>query len=148
MAELVAEFSVPYFIMHMRGTPQTMMKNTHYDNLGMDIVQNLSTKINALRKIGIIDIVADPGIGFSKTVEQNIALLKSIDLLKTLDVPLLFGISRKSFLQKSFNCTAEDSLPISSVVHSHLIKKGVQILRVHDVKEAKQCVDFCRMMDF
>jgi dihydropteroate synthase len=146
LPNLVAEFGVPYIIMHMRGTPQTMMEDTKYENVCLEVMSNLSEKIRRFRKMGIIDIIADPGIGFSKTVDQNFAVLRNIELFKELNVPLLLGVSKKSLLRSTFDIQPEQALSITSSLHTYLINKGINILRVHDVKEAKQCVELNNLL--
>lgn len=146
LPNLVAEFGVPYIIMHMRGTPQTMMEDTKYENVCLEVMSNLSEKIRRFRRMGIIDIIADPGIGFSKTVDQNFAVLRNIELFKELNVPLLLGVSKKSLLRSTFDIQPEQALSITSSLHTYLINKGINILRVHDVKEAKQCVELNNLL--
>lgn len=140
MFKTVAQLKVPYIIMHMRGTPKTMTKLTDYKNVTIDIIKDLSEKITAARKFGICDIIADPGFGFAKTREQNFELLNNLDLFQNLGVPILAGISRKSFIYKTLNIEVSEALNGTSCLNTISLLKGANIIRVHDVKEAVQCV--------
>lgn len=144
LPELVAQYKVPYLIMHMRGTPQTMQKDTSYTDIVSEINRYFSERIQTFRSMGIQDLLLDPGIGFSKTVEQNFQLIKNAEMFHLLNCPVLFGISRKSFIQKKLGVSVENSLTATNVLHGELVKKGIQILRTHDVTETKQTVDILR----
>lgn len=146
MLPLVAKLNVPYILMHMRGTPATMQSLTEYDNLAADIIYSLAKKITALRQAGVSDIIIDPGFGFSKTLEQNYELLAKLPtLLQALDCPLLVGISRKSMITKVLSITPEAALNGTTVLNTIAILNGASILRVHDVKEARQAIDLCSL---
>jgi dihydropteroate synthase len=144
MPELVAKYSVPYIIMHMKGNPQTMQSLTEYENLHLEIINFFSKKVESFKKLGIHDIIIDPGIGFSKTVEQNFELIKNIGLYKELKHPVLFGISRKSFIHKKLNVSVENSLNGTTALHSFLAWQNCDILRTHDVAETRQVVELLR----
>ncbi|ARN79507.1 dihydropteroate synthase [Nonlabens spongiae] len=140
MLETVGSAQVPYIMMHMRGTPQTMKSLTNYENLITDINLYFSKRIAAARSHGINDIVIDAGFGFAKTVEQNYELLKKMNLLKAHDVPILAGLSRKSMIYKTLGIEAKDALNGTTALHMVALQKGASILRVHDVKEAVETI--------
>ena len=140
MLETVANLSVPYIMMHMRGTPQTMQTLTEYDNLTKDVNLYFSERINKARALGIIDLILDPGFGFAKTTQQNFELLNQLELLNIADLPLLVGVSRKSMIYKTLDTTAQNALNGTTALHMIALQKGAKILRVHDVKEAKECI--------
>ncbi len=140
MFEMVAEKNVPYIVMHMRGTPQTMKTLTNYDNLIKDITDYFINKISKLRTLGIKDVIADPGFGFSKTVAQNFELLQNMDYLELLEIPIMVGVSRKSMIWRTLEITPEQALNGTTVMNTVALMKGASILRVHDVKEAVECV--------
>lgn len=140
MLPTVANLHVPYIMMHMRGTPQTMQQFTKYDNLTKDILFYFSERIAAARALGIIDVIVDPGFGFSKTLEQNYELMKHLELFKMLDKALLVGVSRKSMIYKYLETNPQEALNGTSVLNTIALQKGAAILRVHDVKEAMECV--------
>lgn len=140
MLETTGELKVPYIMMHMRGTPQTMSGLTQYDNLVEDIIYDFSEKIALARAAGINDLILDPGFGFAKTLEQNYELLKQLELLLNLDYPLLVGISRKSMIYKLLDQSPEEALNGTTALHMYSLVKGAHILRVHDVREAVECV--------
>lgn len=141
MFDLVASHKAPYIMMHMRGTPQTMQKYIDYTNLIEDIAIYFGRKINELHRLGVTDIVLDPGFGFSKTLEQNYELLDKIDELHYFGLPILGGISRKSMIYKKLGIEPEQSLLGTTALNTLLLYKGVHIIRVHDVKEAKQLIN-------
>lgn len=140
MYRTVAKLKVPYILMHMRGTPKTMAKLTDYKNVTIEVLKDLSEKIALARAEGINDIVADPGFGFAKTREQSFQLLSNLELFKNLEVPILAGVSRKSFIYKTLETSAENALNGTTSLNTIALLKGVSILRVHDVKEAVECV--------
>lgn len=141
MFATVARLQVPYILMHMRGTPETMQTLTEYKDIAIDVATSLGEKVAALRALGIKDIILDPGFGFSKTIEQNYELLHRVDELHYFGLPILGGISRKSMIYKKLGITPEEALTGTIALNTLLLAKGVQLLRVHDVKEAKQLVD-------
>lgn len=138
MFETIGRLQVPYVVMHMRGTPQTMRENTRYENLVKEVIGYFSEKVLALRKFGVNDIIVDPGYGFSKTLEQNYEMLGRSELLQVLELPVLTGLSRKSMLYKVLGEGPEDALTATTAAQSIALMKGTNILRVHDVKEAVQ----------
>lgn len=136
----VAELKSPYILTHMRGTPQTMQNFAVYDNIVLDVVKELSVKINKLHSLGVSDIIVDPGFGFSKTIEQNFELLKGLKQFGLLDKNILVGISRKSMIWKTLGTSAADALNGTTVLNMCALLNGATILRVHDVKEAVETV--------
>lgn len=140
MMKTVAELQVPYIMMHMRGTPQTMKDLNEYDDLTEDILYYFSEKIAVAREYGINDLVIDPGFGFSKNISQNFELLSKLELFDHLQVPILAGLSRKSLIYKTFQTSPEEALNGTTVLNTISLLKGAQILRVHDVREAVECV--------
>ncbi|MBQ6279485.1 MAG: dihydropteroate synthase, partial [Muribaculaceae bacterium] len=144
----VAKLQVPYIVMHMRGTPAIMQQFTQYDgDVAADVLKELALKVDLLHQMGINDVIADPGFGFSKTVEQNYRLLECLDTFHSLGVPLLVGVSRKSMIQRVLDCSAQDALNGTTVINTIALMKGAHILRVHDVKaavEARTLVSFTR----
>lgn len=140
MFETVARLNVPYILMHMRGTPQTMQQHTRYDNFIQDILYYFSEKISKLNLLGVNDIIIDPGFGFSKTTDQNYQLMAYLKYFNIFDVPILAGVSRKSMIYKLLECTPQESLNGTSVLNTFALLSGANILRVHDVKEAVECV--------
>ncbi len=148
MFKIIAQHQVPYVMMHMRGTPETMMQNTDYKDLTKEVIYYFSKRINKARSFGINDLIVDPGFGFSKTLDQNYELFNDLELFRHLNVPLLIGISRKSMIQKKIKTTAADSLNGTTALHAIAIQKGVSILRVHDVKEAFETINLLQNLKF
>ena len=126
--------------MHMRGDPLTMMDDVIYDNISKDIIKYFSIKLAEARQAGINDLIVDPGFGFSKTRKHNFELLNHLELFKFLDVPVLVGISRKSMISKTLDSDADNALNGTTALHAIALDKGVSMLRVHDVKEAVECI--------
>ena len=146
MLSTVAELRVPYIMMHMRGTPQTMQQQTQYDHLIKDILFYFSERIAVARELGIIDLIIDPGFGFAKTLEQNFELLNNLELFNMIEKPLLVGISRKSMIYKTLGNSAQEALNGTSVLNTIALQKGASILRVHDVKEAVECIQLVKSL--
>jgi len=140
MFDTIAQLKVPYIIMHMKGTPQNMQDNPQYDCIEDEVKIYFEKKINQLKDKGVKDIIIDPGFGFGKTLEHNYQLLNRLEHLDALNLPLLAGVSRKSMIYKPLGTNAEHALNGTSVIHTICLEKGVTILRVHDVKEAMECV--------
>ncbi len=140
MLKTVGKAKVPYIMMHMRGTPQTMKSMTDYDDMILEINRYFSERIAAARCHGINDIIIDPGFGFAKNREQNFQLLSNLDLLTAHNVPILAGVSRKSMIYKTLNCTAQGALNGTTALNMVSLMKGANILRVHDVKEAMETI--------
>jgi dihydropteroate synthase len=141
MLSTVLQLQVPYIMMHMRGTSQTMQSQTDYKNVTLDVLHYFSERIAAARSAGINDLIVDPGFGFAKTIEQNFELLSNLELFKNLNVPLLIGISRKGMIHKTLNITPQEALNGTTALNGIALLKGANILRVHDVKEAVECVE-------
>jgi len=140
MFETVGALGVPYIMMHMRGTPQTMQQMTNYSNVVQELYTYFSERVQLARTHQIKDIILDLGFGFSKTREQNFKLLSSFDFYNHLNLPILAGLSRKSMIYKTLNTTADQALNGSSALHMVALQKGAKLLRVHDVKEAVECI--------
>lgn len=147
MYDTVADLNVPYILMHMRGKPENMQENLAYDQLVQDILDFFLAEVAILRQKGVKDVVIDPGFGFGKSVEQNYQLLKGLPLLQILEVPVLVGLSRKSMIYKLLNTTPAGALNGTSVAHLLALQGGARILRVHDVKEAKEVVTIWQQME-
>jgi dihydropteroate synthase len=140
MFDTIADLQVPYLIMHMRGTPQAMMKHTVYDNLMKDIFRYFAEKINCLHQKGVNDIWIDPGFGFSKTTRQNYEILNHLEQFSIFDLPLLVGLSRKTMIREVIQVLASEALNGTTALNMFALTQGAHILRVHDVKEAVQVV--------
>lgn len=144
MFAVIAKHNVPYILMHMRGTPQTMQTMTSYDNITEEILLFFTERINRLTQMGVSDIILDPGFGFAKTTEQNYELLRNLSDFSILNRPILAGLSRKSMLYKALNTTPEHALPATIAANTLALKGGASILRVHDVKEAVDAITVYR----
>lgn len=140
MLEVIAKYNVPYIMMHMRGKPKTMQSMTDYDDIVKEILFYFSEKISQARSLGINDLIIDPGFGFAKTIEQNYEVMQKVELFHNLELPMLIGISRKSMIHKFLGISADDALNGTTFLNTIALTKGAQILRVHDVKEAVECV--------
>ncbi len=140
MLSVVASMQVPYIMMHMKGTPQNMTTKAEYGNITKEVIFYFTQKLAEARKLGINDIIIDPGFGFAKTVDHSFELLNNLELLKSLDTPILAGISRKSMIYKTLHVSAKEALNGTALLHGIALNKGANILRVHDVKEALECV--------
>jgi dihydropteroate synthase len=140
MLDLIAEYQVPYVGMHMRGTPQTMNTLTDYQDIVFEIRYFFSTLAEEAAKRNINDLIIDPGLGFAKTIAQNFHLLYHLDAFKLIELPVLIGLSRKSMIYKTLNTTPENALNGSSALHMAALERGAHLLRVHDVKEAQECI--------
>lgn len=140
MLETIAKFQVPYIMMHMKGTPQTMQNFTHYEDIFKEMLFYFSERTAVARSFGINDLIVDPGFGFAKTLDQNYAVMQKMELFQMLELPLLVGISRKSMIYKTLEINAESALNGTTFLNAIALSKGAKILRVHDVKEAVECV--------
>lgn len=140
MLETVAGLRVPYICMHMLGTPATMQKNPQYDNVVTDVLDFFIERIDACTKAGITDVIIDPGFGFGKTIEHNFQLLKGMHAFAITGRPILAGLSRKSTISKTLGISAADALNGTTVLNTIALQQGASILRVHDVKEAKEAI--------
>ena len=142
----IAQLGVPYIMMHMQGTPQNMQMNPHYDNLLKEVFLYFAERVQKLRDLGAKDIIIDPGFGFGKTLEHNYELMNHLDEFQLFELPLLVGISRKSMIYKLLGTTPEEALNGTTVLNTLALMKGANILRVHDVKAAKEAVTLVEKM--
>ena len=140
MMQTVANLQVPYIMMHMKGNPQTMQSLAQYENVVKEMLFYFSEKVSQARSFGINDLIIDPGFGFAKTVEQNFEVMNNLELFQMLELPLLVGVSRKSMIYKTLGTSAEQALNGTTVLNTISLQKGANILRVHDVKEAMECI--------
>lgn len=140
MYQTVAELGVPYVLMHMPGTPASMQKQVNYEDVVQEILDFFIREVARLRQLGIKDIVIDPGFGFGKTVRQNYELLQNLSLFQILEVPVLAGLSRKSMIYKLLETDAAGALNGTTAVHLIALQQGAQLLRVHDVREAREVI--------
>lgn len=140
MFATIAELQVPYILMHMRGTPNTMQRLTDYEDVVQDVNLFFGGQVARLREMKVTDIILDPGFGFAKTLQQNYDLLNRLEELHIHGLPILGAISRKSMIYKKLGVTPDEALNGTTVLHTLLLTKGVKILRVHDVKEAKEVI--------
>lgn len=140
MLNVIAEYQVPYIMMHLKGTPQSMQKEATYEDLLKDLLFYFSKKIKDTTSKKINDVIIDPGFGFAKTTEQNYKLLGNLDLFKTFEMPILVGLSRKSMIYKILKSSPKEALNGTSALHTVALLKGANILRAHDVKEAMECI--------
>ncbi|PSR13298.1 MAG: dihydropteroate synthase [Bacteroidetes bacterium] len=147
MYDAVAELGLPYVLMHMRGTPGNMQTRLDYENVVRDILDFFIQEVQRLREKGVKDVIIDPGFGFGKSIAQNYQLLKGLDLLQILEVPVLVGVSRKSMIYKLLGNTPEAALNGTSVVHLLALQHGARLLRVHDVAPAREVVTIWQMME-
>lgn len=146
MFPTITQLGVPYILMHMQGTPQTMQQEPHYDNLLKDILLYFARKVQQLRDLGAKDLIIDPGFGFGKTLEHNYELLDKLDEFRIFELPLLVGVSRKSMIYRLLGGTPENALNGTSVINALALDRGADILRVHDVKAAAEAVKIYAMM--
>jgi dihydropteroate synthase len=147
MFDVVAELNVPYIMMHMQGTPQTMQKNPTYRNVTKEVMNYFAEKVNVLHQKGVNDIILDPGFGFGKTLEHNYQLLRELNHFNCFELPILVGVSRKSMITKALNISSKDALNGSTTLNALALTKGANILRVHDVKEANEVVQLFNLME-
>ena len=148
MLEVIAQYNVPYIMMHMRGTPETMQSMTEYEDVVKEVLFYFSEKIRKARSLEINDLIVDPGFGFAKTIAQNYEVMQKLELFHHLELPILIGISRKSMIHKTLGITADEALNGTTVLNTFALSKGAQILRVHDVKEAVESVKLYEKMNF
>lgn len=145
MFETVAEMSVPYVLMHMVGTPQTMTQHTLYDNLLLDILNYFQLKVAQLRALGVADIIIDPGFGFAKTPNQSYEMLGQLASFQVLNLSMMAGVSRKSMIYRKLGITPQDALNGTTVLNTIALMNGAKILRVHDVKEAIETIKLYKL---
>ncbi|MDG1476769.1 MAG: dihydropteroate synthase [Vicingaceae bacterium] len=146
MFETITKLNVPYVLMHIKGTPQNMQDTPTYIDVTKEVYQYFEEKIKTLNTKGVYNIILDPGFGFGKTVEHNYELLKNLDQFKSLGLPILAGFSRKSMINKVINTTPEEALNGTTVLNTIALTKGTNILRVHDTKEANECIQLVKMI--
>ena len=140
MFDVIAAYNVPYIMMHMRGNPQTMQTLTQYNDIVKEMLFYFSEKVKKARSLGINDLILDPGFGFAKTTDQNYEVLQKMELFNLLELPVLDGVSRKTMIYKTLNNKSQEALNGTTVLNTIALTKGAKILRVHDVKEAVECV--------
>ena len=146
MLQTIGELKVPYIMMHMRGTPQTMQQQTDYKDLLFEINSYFAERIRLANSYQIHDIIIDPGFGFAKTLEQNYELLSKLDLLNSIKRPILAGVSRKSMIYKLLDITQDQALNGTTSLNTIALLKGAKILRVHDVKAAFECITLTQQL--
>ena len=147
MFNCVAELNVPYIIMHMQGNPKNMQNNPLYENVIVEIIENLSKKVFEATEAGVIDVIIDPGFGFGKTIEHNYKILRELSFFKELDCPILVGLSRKSMIYSLLEEKPENVLNGTTCLNTVSILNGANILRVHDVKEAKEVIKLTNFLN-
>ena len=140
MISTVGDLKVPYICMHMKGVPETMQQNTYYEDVTKEVLDFFIKKIGECKMAGIHDVIIDPGFGFGKNISQNLLLLKNLEIFSMLEKPLMVGVSRKSTIYRTLEISVEDSLNGSTVLNTIALLNGASILRVHDVKEAKETI--------
>ena len=148
MFATVAKLKVPYVLMHLRGTPQTMQLLSSYNNLVTDIIDELAIRLAELRALNVTDVILDPGFGFAKTISQNFELISKLDALDLFDEPILVGLSRKSTIWKTLTISPENALNGTTVLNTVALLKGAAILRVHDVREAVEAIKLTQHLTF
>ena len=146
MMATISEFKVPYVMMHMKGNPQNMMQQIQYDKLLEDVLYYLSEKVALAKSFGINDIILDPGFGFAKNTFQSFTILKHLNLFKTFGLPILVGLSRKSMIYKTLGTSSNEALNGTTVLNTYALTQGANILRVHDVKEAVECIELLEVL--
>jgi dihydropteroate synthase len=140
MFETMGKMNVPYILTHIQGTPRTMQENPQYEDVVKDVSNWLSDRVKKLTKLGVKDVIIDPGFGFGKNIQHNYDLLNRLDSFKVFQLPVMVGLSRKSMIWKLLNCSPEETLNGTSVINSMALLGGADILRVHDVKEAMESI--------
>jgi len=140
MISTVASLQTPYVLMHIKGTPEIMHQSSQYENVIREVLDYFIQKVNELHKAGIHDVIIDPGFGFGKTINHNFELLRHLSVFKMIECPILLGISRKSTIYKTLGITAGEALNGTTVLNTIALMNGANILRVHDVKEAKEAI--------
>lgn len=140
MFSTIAQLQVPYVLMHIQGTPETMQDNPHYEDVTKEVISDLMLKVDQLKKLGVHDIIIDPGFGFGKTVEHNFSLLRNLNQFAVLSHPILVGLSRKSMINRVLGSNPENALNGTTALNMIALERGASILRVHDAKEAVECI--------
>ncbi len=144
MIHVVAEHQVPYVMMHMKGAPRTMQKHVSYKNVVKEVMLYFAKKIDQCKKVGIHDVIIDPGFGFGKNIEHNFQLLRQLKNFEIFELPLLVGVSRKSMIYKTISQLPEEAITGTTVLHTIALQKGASMLRVHDVKEARETIQIMK----
>ena len=147
MIATVAQLKVPYVAMHLKGTPETMQQEAHYENVTREVIDFFIAKKDECTQAGIRDLIIDPGFGFAKNAQQNFELLRNLATLRILECPVLVGLSRKSTIYKTLGISAEEALNGTTVLNTIALMNGANILRVHDVREAKEAVALCSLIN-
>jgi len=147
MFEVIANYKVPYILTHIKGIPENMQLNPTYDNILIDMSMFFSERIDMLKKLGVCDIIIDPGFGFGKSMEHNYFILKNLNFFRSFGFPILCGLSRKSMLNKLLNITPELALNATTIVNTIALMNGASILRVHDVIEARQAIEIINYIE-
>lgn len=147
MMETVGKLRVPYIMMHMKGNPKTMQSLANYENIVKEMIVYFSEKVALAGSFGINDLILDPGFGFSKLLDHNFELLSNMELLQLFELPILVGLSRKSMIYKLLDSSPSEALNGTTSLHTIALMKGAKILRVHDVKEAVECVKLYQKMN-
>jgi len=140
MLDTIAELNVPYIMMHMKGTPETMQQNPEYKNVVKEVIGYFSKKVQQAKLMGISDVIIDPGFGFGKTIEHNYQLLKHLDDFRIFELPVLVGLSRKSMIYKTLDISPDESLNGTTVLNTLALVGGANIVRVHDIKAAREAI--------
>lgn len=148
MMETIAQYQVPYVMMHMRGTPQTMTSLTQYADTVKEILLYFSERVAKAKSLGIHDLIIDPGFGFAKTLDQNYEVLQKLELFQMLELPMLVGVSRKSMIYKALGTTPQEALNGTTALNTIALTKGANILRVHDVREAVETVQLLSHLNY
>ncbi|WP_282039443.1 dihydropteroate synthase [Saccharicrinis aurantiacus] len=146
MFDVMAQLQVPYIMMHMKGNPQIMQQMAQYDDVVTEVIQYFAEKVSVLKEKGLHDVIIDPGFGFGKTIEHNYEIISRLQEFAIFELPLLVGVSRKSMIYKPLQITAEQALNGTSILNTIALQKGANILRVHDVKEAVECVKIMNLV--
>jgi len=147
MFETISELQVPYIMMHMKGTPQNMKEKAHYDDLMDEVLKYFARKYDQLRNMGVNDVILDPGFGFAKNIEQNFLLMNKLKQFMIFELPLLVGISRKSMVFNTLNVSPQEALNGTTVLNTIALLQGANILRVHDVKQAKEVIQLVQKLE-
>ena len=146
MFKVISKYKVPYVMMHIKGTPNTMQLNPKYKNVLVHLLNFFNKQVKIAMDMGVTDIIIDPGFGFGKSLDNNYELLKEISLFKEINCPILIGVSRKSMIYNILNGNPNESLNGTTVLNTYALINGVNIIRVHDVKEAKECISLCEYL--
>jgi dihydropteroate synthase len=147
MFATIAELNVPYIMMHTNGKPDTMQQDPQYKHLILDIIDFFSNQLATLHRLGVHDVILDPGFGFGKTLDHNYQLLANLSSFQLFELPILIGVSRKSMAQKLLNISAKESLNATTILHTIALQNGANLLRVHDVKQAMEAIAIVNKMD-